>query len=94
MIKFTQKDERIVFDVRVIPCASKSAIVGEYEGALKIKLTSSPIDGVANKELIILLAKNFSVSKTNIKIISGRISKFKRVSIDKADSSIFSSFVK
>ena len=61
--------------------ASKSEIVGELGGALKIKLVSPPIDGAANEELIKVLSKKFSVPKNAIAILSGQTSKQKRVGI-------------
>jgi uncharacterized protein len=81
LINFTEKDNAIIFAVRVIPRSSRSEIVGEYDGALKVKLNSPPIDGEANKELIALLAKTFHVSKSDIEIISGQTNKNKQVKI-------------
>lgn len=92
MINFTEKDDAIIFHVRVIPRSSRSEIVGEYDGALKVKLNSPPIDGEANKELIALLAKNFHVAKSDVEIISGQTSKNKQVKILNSTSKIFSSF--
>lgn len=71
-----------MFAVKVVPRASRSEIVGEIDGALKIRLASPPVDGAANAELIKLLAKQFRVSKAEIEIISGLTSKIKRVRID------------
>jgi len=81
MIKFTESNERIVFSVRVIPRSSKSEIVGEYEGALKIKLTSPPVDGAANDELIRFFSRTFSVSRSDVEIVSGHTARLKRVSV-------------
>jgi uncharacterized protein (TIGR00251 family) len=52
VIQFTEKDGAFVFAVRVIPKSSKSEIVGEIDGALKVKINAPPIDGAANAELI------------------------------------------
>jgi uncharacterized protein len=81
LINFTEKDNAIIFAVRVIPRSSRSEIVGEYNGALKVKLNSPPVDGEANKELIVLLAKTFRVSKSDVEIIGGQTSKLKQVRI-------------
>ena len=82
MINFTEKDGAIFFSVRVLPKSSKSEIVGEMDGALKIKLKSPPVDGAANAELIKLLSKTFNVSKSEIEIISGETSKNKQLKIE------------
>jgi uncharacterized protein len=81
LINFTEKDSAIIFAVRVIPRSSRSEIIGEYDGALKVKLNSPPVDGKANKELIALLAKTFHVSKSDVEIIGGQTSKLKQVKI-------------
>ncbi len=86
MIQFTEKDGGLTFNVRVVPRASKSEIVGEHDGALKIRLASSPVNGAANAELIKILAKKFDVAKSEVEIISGQTSKQKQVRINGLDS--------
>lgn len=81
VINFTEKDDSIIFTVRVVPRASKSEIVGELDGALKVRISSPPVDGAANAELIKLLAKTFDVSKSAVEIIGGQTSKRKQVKI-------------
>ena len=81
MILFVEKDGALIFTVRVVPRASKSEIVGEMDGALKIRVASPPVDGAANAELIKLLAKTFGVAKSRIEIVSGETSKTKQVKI-------------
>jgi uncharacterized protein (TIGR00251 family) len=81
LIKITENADSIIFNVRVIPRSSKSEIVGEYDGDLKIKLSSPPVDGKANKELIKILSKSFKIAKSDIEIISGETSKSKRIRI-------------
>lgn len=80
-MNLTEKDGAVVFDVRVVPRASKSEIVGEHDGALKVRIASPPVDGAANAELIRLLAKKFGVSKSDIEIVGGSTSKNKRIKI-------------
>lgn len=82
MISVTEKSGGVVFTVRVIPRASRSEVVGEIEGAVKVKLTSPPIDGAANAELIKLFAKRFGVSRSAVEILSGETSKTKQIRID------------
>ena len=92
MINSFENDGDLIFGVGVIPRASKSEIIGEYAGALKVKLTSPPVDGAANKELIKLLSKEFGVSKTDIEIVSGQTSKRKKVKIGGVESGILDPF--
>ncbi len=81
MIRFTAEEGAITFTIRAQPRATKSAIVGEVEGALKLKLAAPPIDGAANEELIRFLAKLLAVPRRNISILSGATAKTKIIRI-------------
>ncbi len=90
MIKFSENDGAVIFNIRVVPRASKSEIVGAMDGVLKIKIAAVPVDGAANAELIKVLANNLDTAKGNIEIIGGQHSRNKQVKIHNADRSIFS----
>lgn len=81
MIKVTAQANSITFAVRVQPRASTSELVGELDGALKIRLAAPPVDGAANEELIRWLAKFFGVTRRQISIISGETSKQKIIRV-------------
>ncbi len=81
LIKYSEKDNHVIFNVKVVPRASKSEIVGEMNGALKVRIASPPVDGAANAELIKLLAITFAVSKSEVEILSGETSKTKQIRI-------------
>lgn len=81
MLKFNERDGCLIFTVRVVPRSSRSEIIGEHDGALKIKLAAPPVDGSANAELIKTLAKAFGVPKHSVEILSGQTSKTKQVKI-------------
>ncbi len=88
MIQFIEKAGGLIFNVRVVPRASKSEIVGEMDGALKVRIASPPTGGAANAELIKVLSKKFGVVKSAVEILSGQTSKQKQVrvgGIDHAD---------
>ena len=59
--------------------ASKSEIVGEMDGSLRVRISAPPVDGAANDEVVKLLAKAFGVAKGNVAILSGQTSKNKRI---------------
>ena len=81
MIRFSEKGGAIIFAVRVVPRASKSEIIGEHDGALKIKIHAPPVDGAANAELIKVLARKFGVAKNTVEITGGHASKQKQIRI-------------
>jgi uncharacterized protein len=82
LINYSEKNGAIVFNVRVVPRASKSEIVGELDGALKVRIASPPVDGAANAELIKILTKTFDVSKAQVEIIGGQTSKSKQIKLN------------
>lgn len=81
MIAINEVSGAVEFQIRVIPRASKTEIVGEMAGALKVRVTSPPVDGAANAELVKLFAKTLGVAKSNVEIVSGQTSKTKRIRI-------------
>lgn len=81
MIDYSQKDGQLLFTVRVVPRASRSEIVGEQEGVLRVRLAAPPVDGAANEELIRILARALKVSRTSVTIIAGQTSRLKRVAV-------------
>ena len=81
MIQFTERNDSIIFTVRVVPRASRSEIVSEHDGALKIKINAPPVDGAANAELIRILSKFFDVPKSAVVIVKGAASETKQIKI-------------
>ena len=71
----------VVFSVRVAPRASRSAVLGVHDGALKVALTAPPVEGAANAALIAFLAKALGVPKRDVVIEQGEASRSKRVRV-------------
>ena len=67
--------------VKVLPKSSRNKIIGREGNLFKVKLTSAPVEGKANKSLIELLAKRLGIAKKRIEIISGKSSRLKTVRI-------------
>lgn len=68
-------------DARIIPKSSRNEVVSEESGLVKIKVTSPPVDGKANKAVVDLLAKQLKVPKKDIQIVSGEKSRNKKIRI-------------
>lgn len=81
MINYTEKDGTLIFKVRVVPRASCSELVGEHDGALRVRIAAPPVDGAANDELVRLLARAFGVPRSAIAIIGGQTAKLKTVCV-------------
>jgi len=70
------------YEVYVKPNSKKGPLVEvENNGKITIYIRESAIDGKANEAVIKLMAKNFNVSKNQVKIIRGYKSKRKLIEI-------------
>lgn len=68
-----------VLTIHVQPNASKTEFVGLHGGALKFRVASPPVDGVANETLCAHLAKLFGLPGKAVTVQSGQSSRKKRV---------------
>jgi len=71
----------VLFEVRVAPRASRDAVGGQHDGALKVSLTAPPVEGAANAALIKLLSKRLGVAKQAIEVVSGAQRRNKRLRV-------------
>ena len=71
-----------MLSVRTQPGSSRSRVVGEYGGRLKLAVTAAPEKGKANKAVIELLADTLHINESSIQIISGESSRNKRLMIE------------
>lgn len=78
-------EKGVILNLHIQPRASKNEICGLMDSSLKIRLTSPPVDGAANKLCREFLADLLHVPKSSVEIISGETSRHKRVRIAAAD---------
>ncbi len=69
------------FAVRVHPRAKKNAITGELGDALKVSLTTPPVEGRANEACIEFFAKLLKVPRSSVTIASGHTSRNKVIRV-------------
>ena len=79
----------IRFSATIQPKSSRNAIAGFHDDSLKIKLTSPPVDGAANRACVKFLAKQLGVSPSSVSIISGLTSRKKTIQVDNITEKIF-----
>ncbi len=65
------KNGSIEIHIYVQSKASKTRIIGLYDGLLKIGVTSPPVDGKANREVVKFLAKCLQIPKSDIYLRAG-----------------------
>ena len=76
-------------EAKIIPKSSRNEIVKGEDGMVKIKVTSPPIDGKANKAVVDMLSKQFKIPKKDILIVSGEKSRNKKIRIHGISESVF-----
>lgn len=79
---FQWQDDSLIISCHLQPKASKTEVVGLHGDALKVRIKAPPVEGKANAELIRFLAKEFAVSKRDVVLISGELSRQKRIRIN------------
>ena len=79
----------IRFSAVIQPRSTQNEILGVHNNSLKIRLTSPPVDGAANKTCIKFLAKSLGVSPSKIRIVAGLNNKNKIIEIDDIDEPAF-----
>ena len=77
----TESDGQVTLTVKVVPGSSRTKIVGQLDGMLKVKIMAAPEKGKANQCLIEFLAKELGIKKNTVEIVSGQTSPVKQVRI-------------
>ena len=81
MIPLQESGGGVTFAVKVHPRAKKNAITGELGNALKISLTTPPVEGRANEACIEFFAKLLKVPRSSVTIASGQTSRNKVIRV-------------
>jgi uncharacterized protein (TIGR00251 family) len=70
-----------VLEILVQPRASRTKVVGEHQGRLKLALAAPPVEGEANQALVELLARLLGVRKADVTIEHGEAGRRKTVRV-------------
>lgn len=80
--------------LKVTPGAKKNEILGweddypQVGRVLKVKIAAPPVEGKANKEIVLFLAKALGIPKTSVEVVHGTSGRIKLVEIpDQTDLS-------
>ena len=77
-----EDSKALVFSVYVQPRASANQVAGLQGEALKIRLTSPPVEGAANKALIEFMAQYLELAKSRIQVVKGGHSRHKQLRVE------------
>ena len=75
------KMEKCVLELKVVPQAYRTEVADAQIDVIRVRLAAPPDKGKANKELLRFRAKRLGVSKGNLRILSGKTSQRKRLTI-------------
>ena len=81
MIPIRESGGGVSFAVKVHPRAKKDAITGEIGDAIKLSLTTPPVEGRANEACIEFFSKLLKVPRSSVSIASGLSSRNKVIRI-------------
>jgi hypothetical protein len=68
-------------EVRVVPGARRSEVLGEADGVLRVRVAAPAVDGKANIELARVLAAHYGVKPRDVSIERGMRHRTKLVTI-------------
>jgi uncharacterized protein len=80
-----RRGDAVRIRVRAQPRASRTAVAGAYDGALRVRLAAPPVDGEANVELVRFLAGLLGIAASRVRIVHGAGSRSKTVEIAGVD---------
>lgn len=84
MLVLVKDGEATIVRVKIVPGASKTRCLGEWDGRARIAVAAPPEKGKANKALIAFLAGAVGVQKRDVAIVAGLTSRLKNVRIARA----------
>lgn len=79
-------DSHLELFILVVPNARKTEIIGQHDGRLKIKIHAPPVDGKANQKIIEFISDFLKVSKSQISVAKGLLSRKKNILISGLNS--------
>jgi len=77
--KITKAEEGAAFAVHIVPKSVKNEVVGKHGDALKIRLISTTVSGIANDTLINFLAQKLKIERDKVEIAAGLTSAQKMI---------------
>ena len=71
----------VILEILVQPRASRTRVVGEHDGRLKVQLAAPPVDGEANAALVEFLADALGARRSGVVIERGDTGRRKTVRV-------------
>ena len=81
MTYYRWQGDDLILSCPLQPKAKTDDFCGLHGESLKVRIKAPPVDGKANSYLVKFIAKAFGVAKSKVTIISGELSREKRLKI-------------
>jgi len=75
------QENDLLLKLHVQTRAKENNVSGIHGDTVKLKISAPPVDNRANQRIIDYIAKEFSVNKSDVKLISGQHHRDKRILI-------------
>lgn len=79
---FRWDGDTLVLEIRLQPRAGGNEIIGVSNARLRIRVSAAPVDNAANRQMVAMLAKEFGVAKSRVRLLAGAAKRDKRVAIE------------
>lgn len=90
----SENSGRLIVELHVVPGSKKTQVSGLHDNRLKIKISSPPVEGKANAEIIEFFARLFDIPKRQVEIVRGELGRSKTIALTGITSQIFHSKIK
>lgn len=74
--------------IRVRPGAGRTAVGGNHDGTLVVRVTARAVDGLATEAALAALADALGVRRRQVTLVSGRTSRTKLIDVEGADAAV------
>ena len=82
MLELGGEENAVLLPVKVVPGASRTRYLGEYDQRARIAVAAPPEKGQANRAVIALLADLLGLRRRDVTIVAGETSAIKIIRIE------------
>ena len=83
VLRLIVEDNAVLLPVKIVPGASRTRFLGEWDGRARIAVAAPPEKGRANRAVLEFLAKRLGVAKKNLSVVAGLTTPLKTIRIDR-----------
>lgn len=84
MLELSESGGAVLLPVKVVPGASRTKYMGEWQGRARFAVAAPPEKGKANEALIKALARMLGVDRRSISVVAGLTNPLKTLRIEGA----------